>query len=116
MTHSTLIKYLGKRVAALRKAKSLSQFEFADASGKMINTVSKIERGLTDPKVSTLEAFAKVLGVNTSQLLSEAETLQHLSPSIEMIVRLLETENEKVQKAALKQIEILLSIKNNSNI
>ena len=114
MTHNTLVKYLGRRIASLRKAKSLSQFEFADAAGKMINTVSKIERGLTDPKVSTLEAFAKVLDVEVSHLFSEAETLHHLSPALEMIVRLLENENEKVQKTALKQIEVLLSIKNNN--
>ena len=65
-----------------------------------------------DPKA--LEAFAKVLDVEVSQLFSEAETLHHLSPALEMIVRLLENENEKVQKTALKQIEVLLSIKNNN--
>ena len=42
------IAELGQRIARLRKARGYNQFEFADRSGKMINTISKIERGIGD--------------------------------------------------------------------
>ena len=42
-----ILKTLGRRIAQLRKQKGMSQEDFADVSGKMINTISNIERGLS---------------------------------------------------------------------
>ena len=114
MTHNTLVKYLGRRIASLRKAKSLSQFEFADAAGKMINTVLKLNGVWPTLKFQLWRLLQKFW---TSRFLScflRPKRCITFLPALEMIVRLLENENEKVQKTALKQIEVLLSIKNNN--
>lgn len=112
MKKSELIHKLGKRIANLRKEKKLSQEEFADISGKMINTLSNIERGLSDPKVSTLEAIAQALGTSVSILFSDAQNLPTIQSSTMLkIFKLLENEDEKILKTVQKQIEALLTIK-----
>lgn len=112
MKKSELIHKLGKRIANLRKEKKLSQEEFADISGKMINTLSNIECGLSDPKVSTLEAIAQALGTSVSILFSDAQNLPTIQSSTMLkIFKLLENEDEKILKTVQKQIEALLTIK-----
>lgn len=106
------LQTLGKHIANLRKQKGISQEDFAELSGKMINTVSNIERGLTDPRISTLYSFANTLNISIQDLLidtpinniSNSETLNH-------IISLLETQDDKTLKIILKQIEVLLEMK-----
>ena len=106
------LQTLGKHIANLRKQKGMSQEEFAELSGKMINTISNIERGLADPRITTLYSFAKTLNISIQDLLvdtpinniSNNETLNH-------ITHLLETQDNKTLKIILKQIEALLEIR-----
>ncbi len=109
---NTTLKELGKRIATLRKQKGFSQEEFADISGKMINTVSNIERGLTDPKMSTIISFANALNIHVQDLLSDipSTNIQH-SDTLNNIIRLLEKQDEKTLKTVFKQIEALLEMK-----
>ena len=69
MTHTEFIAILGSKIASLRKMRGLNQFEFADSCGKMVNTISKIERGIGDPRLSTLMDMAKALDVSIGELL-----------------------------------------------
>lgn len=105
-----LLKSLGQRIAMLRKQKNISQEEFAEKSGKMINTISNIERGLTDPKISTLVALANALDVEPAYLLSEA--FHKIQAPQEDIIEILKQQNTKTLKDVLKQIERLLKINN----
>jgi transcriptional regulator with XRE-family HTH domain len=59
----------------LREAAGMSQQELAVAAGLSVSIVSQIERGSrSDPRVSTVLALAKALGVGVEQLaVSEAE-------------------------------------------
>ncbi|MCL2749335.1 MAG: helix-turn-helix transcriptional regulator [Alphaproteobacteria bacterium] len=41
----------------------MTQLELGEASSKMINTISNIERGLVDVKITTLNDIAKALGM-----------------------------------------------------
>ncbi|MBE6446088.1 MAG: helix-turn-helix transcriptional regulator [Alphaproteobacteria bacterium] len=112
MTNKVFLQTLGKRIAVLRKQKRLSQEEFAEVSGKMINTISNVERGLSDPKITTLLSFANALNVPVQDLLTDISTQNKPhSDTLKTITRLLEGQDEKTLKTALKQIEALLEMK-----
>ena len=112
MTDKVFLQTLGKRIALLRKQRKLSQEEFAEVSGKMINTISNIERGLADPKITTLVSLANALNVPVQDLLADISTnnTPH-SDTLKAIIRLLEGQSERTQKTVLKQIEALLELK-----
>ena len=59
---------LGKRIAALRRVKGLSQEEFARKSGYSVEFISLVERGVNAPSVTGLEKIAKALGVEIKDL------------------------------------------------
>ena len=59
---------LGKRISLLRRAKGLSQEEFAWKSGYSVEFISLVERGVNAPSVAGLERIAKALGVEIKDL------------------------------------------------
>lgn len=59
------------RVAVLRKRLGLSQVELAGKIGVTRDTISKMENGHLDLKVSRLEQLAGVLGCSCAYLLGE---------------------------------------------
>jgi len=59
---------LGKRIAALRKARKLSQEQFAEKSGYSVEFTSLVERGVNAPSVTGLERIAKALRVEIKDL------------------------------------------------
>lgn len=60
---------LGKNLRAARQSLGLTQEQVAERSGVQAGEISRIERGLRDPKVSTLEKLAGALNVRPGQLL-----------------------------------------------
>ncbi len=60
----------GKLLCDLRKAKGMTQKEFADKLGVVPKTVSKWETGHGFPDVSTVSALADILGVSEKTILS----------------------------------------------
>jgi transcriptional regulator with XRE-family HTH domain len=60
---------LGERVRALRKEKGFSQEGFADACGLHRTYMGSIERGETNPTLSSLATIARALKISTSKLL-----------------------------------------------
>ena len=60
---------LGTNLRAARKKLGLTQEEVAERSGVQAGEVSRIERGLRDPQVSTLEKLAKAVEVPPGRLL-----------------------------------------------
>ena len=108
-----ILKTLGRRIAQLRKQKGMSQEDFADVSGKMINTISNIERGLSDPKVTTLMSISKALGISIDELFSETKQVQsteELPKNISVILQILKKQDDKTLKVIQKQIEALLEL------
>ena len=113
MTESTIIlKNLGRRIASLRKQQGMNQEEFADVSGKMINTISNIERGLSDPKVTTLLSLAQALNVPVNMLFSETEQqpIEELPEDVQAIVKLIKNQDTHTLRVIQKQIEALLEL------
>jgi len=81
---------MGKRIEALRKKKGLSRAELADRADVSREYVRKLEAGLYDPTVGTLERLAKALGVQVTELLGgpsmNVERLKHtLSDDLEAL-------------------------------
>lgn len=64
----------GRKLVQLREAARLTQRELAIRSGLTERTIGDLERGgQTNPKLETLEALAKALGVGVALLLDEPE-------------------------------------------
>ena len=101
---------LGKRIAFLRKQKAFSQEEFAERSGKMINTISNIERGISDPKITTLLSFAQTLEVPLEALIEndQPDLKETYSELITQITNILKKQDEHTLKIVLKQIKALV--------
>lgn len=60
---------LGKNLLAARKKLGLTQEEVAQRSGVQAGEISRIERGLRDPQVSTVEKLAAAVEVPPGRLL-----------------------------------------------
>ena len=56
------------KLADIRKAKGLSQRGLAKLSGVGHITIARIETGVCDPRLSTVQALAKALEVKISKL------------------------------------------------
>lgn len=59
---------LGKRIRRARKDKKISQEELADRVGLHYTTISRIERGLSNSPVETINKIAKALSIKISDL------------------------------------------------
>lgn len=57
------------RLAELRKRRGWSQAELGRRAGVAASVISRAERGETDLTLSTLEKFAKALGVSPRSLI-----------------------------------------------
>jgi transcriptional regulator with XRE-family HTH domain len=62
---------IGERLRALRKAAGLSHKDSERRCGLLGCYTSRVEHGHTVPTLATLEKYAKVLGIEVWQLLSE---------------------------------------------
>lgn len=72
MEDSPALRALGPNVARLRKERGWSQEDLAHESGVMpFTAISKIERGIRNPTVTTTERLARALGVSIGELLGE---------------------------------------------
>jgi transcriptional regulator with XRE-family HTH domain len=60
---------LGKNLRAARKKLGLSQGEVSQRSGVEQGEISRIERGIRDPQVSTLKKLAAAVEVPPGRLL-----------------------------------------------
>ena len=105
------LKSIGRKIALFRKLKGLNQFELASESGKMINTISNIERGIADPRLSTLLAIMDVLGISFADLTADREYDKALNlPLIHIIDRLQDCDERPLTLIA-KQIDIALALR-----
>jgi transcriptional regulator with XRE-family HTH domain len=63
------VSNLGKNLRAARKKLDLTQEQVAERCGVQAGEVSRIERGLRDPRVSTVEKLAAAVEVPPDRLL-----------------------------------------------
>ena len=60
---------LAMRVKQYRKSQAKSQLDMAFEMGLSVEEISLIERGMTDPRLSTLQKIAAHMGITVSDLL-----------------------------------------------
>jgi len=66
------LRRLGARLSALRKSRGVGQDRLTEAAGLAKGTVSRIENGAVDPRVTTLLKLAHGLEVAPPKLLEVA--------------------------------------------
>ena len=59
-----ILQKLGKRLMKARKEKGLSLRELADQVDMSYNTIHRIERGIADPRATTIYLLAEALDVD----------------------------------------------------
>ncbi|MGI5967567.1 MAG: helix-turn-helix domain-containing protein [Anaerotruncus rubiinfantis] len=64
-----LAKNLGENIVRLRQLKGWTQEDLAHYADLTVASISKIERGVTNPTLKTLDKIADALGVETDSLL-----------------------------------------------
>ena len=65
----TEVSNLARRVRDIRESKAMTQQQLAVAAGLSLSLVSAIEQGTRgDPKMSTVAALARALGVDVAEL------------------------------------------------
>ena len=92
--NKVLLKLIGRRIGNSRRFRNLSQSDLADMSGKMVNTISNIERGLFDVKITTLNDISKALKL----------------PIVELVVNenpVIRDENKELYRSTLRVIRKL---------
>jgi len=73
-------KTLGRTISQLRKEKGMTQLELAEHMGVTDKAVSKWERDLSCPDVSSLPTLAQILGVSVDELMQVKTTVTEKSP------------------------------------
>ena len=74
------IQVLAENLKNIRDHFDLSQEALAEASQMSVNEVSKIERGIINPGLTTLVALAKGLGLDIGTLLTPDLDVSKLNP------------------------------------
>lgn len=71
MDHASLRKSFGERVRRLRARRGLTQQKLAERSGLHETHISRIERGLREPRLTTIFLVAQGLRVKVAELFEE---------------------------------------------
>ena len=66
---TTLYKTVGENIVRLRQLKGWTQEDLAHYADLMVSSISKIERGKSNPTLRTLDRIADALVVETDELL-----------------------------------------------
>jgi transcriptional regulator with XRE-family HTH domain len=61
-------KLIGSHIARFRKERELTQAELAEKIDVTVETISRMERGVSIPSIKTLEAVSKALSVRLKDL------------------------------------------------
>lgn len=69
----TLAQYIGRKIEIAREEKGWNYNQLGDRAGISNNNASDIERGITNPKLSTLASLADVLGYHITDLFPPKE-------------------------------------------
>lgn len=111
MDKEETLRSIGRKIALFRKLKGLNQFDLASEAGKMINTISNIERGIADPRLSTLLAIMNVLDISLADLTEKCEYDNTLNTQLLHIINRLKNCDEKTLNLIIQQINIALELK-----
>lgn len=75
-------EYFAKNMKRFRELNHLTQFEAGEDMGLSKDTISKIERELTKPKMETVQKAAAYMGITVSDLLTDWNETNYEVPII----------------------------------
>jgi transcriptional regulator with XRE-family HTH domain len=111
---SRLSEIVRQRLRRIRAERCLTQENLCDRAGISIDAVSRIEGGSRVPTLDTLEKLATALGIGVVDLVKTTDPpKQKMSPAIQRIVNLLDTESPVVQAAIEKAVKAMLQAMKN---
>lgn len=90
---------IAKALKALRKSKNMTQGKLAEKTDMQYTYISKLERGLVDPRISTLLKIKEALGVSGNELLGEMD---------KSLTGVLRRQFEKIKKLDNEDIKFIL--------
>ncbi len=99
---------IGERIKSIREAKGLSQKQVSLNINMDPSQYSKIEKGKTDPSVSTLEKITIALGINLSELFNTNEDIQDINSADKTLiekVQLIEQLDQEERNSVFKIID-----------
>jgi len=67
--NKALVKCLGERIRELRLTKNISQEELSNEAEVPLSQIGRIERGETNPTISSIYVIAQALGIDLKTLL-----------------------------------------------
>lgn len=76
MDKLTLLRIIGKNVAIQRVIKDVSQRELARMCDRPVSIINKIERGKTNPTLSTLNEISVALNINIKELFKKIDLVE----------------------------------------
>ncbi len=109
-SRKAFLENLGRRVAACRQARQLSQRELASSAGISQDAVSRFELGSRTPTVGTLFDLAQALGLDVSSLVDFSADDESCSP----IESLLKDQPDFVRQEAVACVSSLVRVSNSA--
>jgi transcriptional regulator with XRE-family HTH domain len=109
---ATPAPYFGRRLAAFRAAKGLTQYELADALGITRNLVVYYERAAKNPSLETVKKIADFFGVTVGEMLNDTAPVAAAKPGPASQIEQLAARAAKLprseQKVVIKMLEGVL--------
>ncbi len=106
---------VGKKIAELRKANNMTQFDFADKLGISFQAVSNWERGNSMPDISKLPEIAELFNVSIDEILGKENSVLNEVVNGEKVNLNHHSESEVDEAAALmnsQQIKEMIDVSN----
>ena len=80
---SHIEKQIGSHIAKIRKERGLTQSELAELIDVTIETISRLERGVSVPSLKTLEKISSVLNISLKNIFDFESVQKFKIPAIE---------------------------------
>lgn len=110
---ATPAPFFGRRLAAFRAAKGITQYELAEALGITRNLVVYYERAAKNPSLETVKKIADFFGVTVGEMLNDTAPAMPAKPGpAAQIVQLAERAAKlprSEQKVVIKMLEGVLA-------
>lgn len=103
---------IGKKIKKIRESKGLSAKEVISIAGIGSAMYSRIENGVNEPSLATLEKIAKALGVKIADIFDQDNALAELNSydsSLMEKVKIIETLPEEERKTVFSVVDAFIT-------
>jgi transcriptional regulator with XRE-family HTH domain len=108
---SPVTNVIASNIRRLREVKRMSQKEVSVSSGVPQGQYSRIENGLVEPAVSTLEKLAKVFEVSITEFFRSDDVNEPVNIPLLEKIKLIDSLGDEEKQALFKMIDLAISNK-----